>query len=192
MCDEGRYNYKWLDMNRIQEPAARVDGKLNPESWESIISAVASRLKETIAQHGKSSVAVISSAKMSNEDALSIVAYLRTLTSINNEVPKRKLQISFHPTIPTADLKKNVRPAFAEIPVDPGLAGTSGDRVSDSGTVAAVRGAGHRVSATAGEWRGDGVDRHFSGCSAGRLQWRRRAQQLGCRQFERLHFQPRR
>ncbi len=53
-------------------------------------------------------------AKMSKEDALSIVAHLRTLTSINNDVPKRKLQISFHPTVTQVDLEKNVRPAFAD------------------------------------------------------------------------------
>ena len=53
-------------------------------------------------------------AKMSKEDALSIVAYLRTLTSIQNEVPKRKLQISFHPTVPSVDLDGNKRPAFTD------------------------------------------------------------------------------
>lgn len=53
-------------------------------------------------------------AKMSKEDALSIVAHLRTLTSITNEVPKRKLLISFHPSIPPVDLEKNIRPAFAD------------------------------------------------------------------------------
>ena len=53
-------------------------------------------------------------AKMSKEDALSIVAYLRTLSPIQNEVPKRKLQIAFHPILPTADLEKNIRPAFAD------------------------------------------------------------------------------
>src|SRR5260370_32739407 len=53
-------------------------------------------------------------AKMRQEEGISIVGHLRTLTSINNEVPKRKLQISFHPTVNQVDLEKNVRPAFAD------------------------------------------------------------------------------
>ena len=55
--------------------------------------------------------------KMSKDDALSIIAYLRTLTSIQYEVPKRKLQIPIRevvPYLPTTALEQNTKPAYAD------------------------------------------------------------------------------
>jgi len=56
-------------------------------------------------------------SKMNKEDVLSIVAFLRTLSPIANEVPKRKLKISIHdvvPALPRNTLETNVRPEFAD------------------------------------------------------------------------------
>jgi len=55
--------------------------------------------------------------KMGKDDVLSIVAFLRTLTSIANEVPKRQLRIPIQvavPALPGNTLGKNLRPAFAD------------------------------------------------------------------------------
>jgi hypothetical protein len=56
-------------------------------------------------------------SKMNKEDVLSILAFLRTISPITNEVPKRKLQISIHDAVsslPGNTLETNVRPEFAD------------------------------------------------------------------------------
>lgn len=68
MCDEGRYNFDWIDENRIEHPMAKIDGTLNSVAWEGAIRTISDRLKATIQQHGPSSVAVIPSPQMTNEE----------------------------------------------------------------------------------------------------------------------------
>ncbi|MFZ6012906.1 MAG: c-type cytochrome [Bacteroidota bacterium] len=56
-------------------------------------------------------------SKMTQHDALSLVAFLRTLEPIANEVPKRQLSVPIRATItslPEDQLKKNLRPAYAD------------------------------------------------------------------------------
>lgn len=56
-------------------------------------------------------------SRMAKDDALSIVAYLRTLPSIPNEVPPRKLRVSLRsvmPSFPENKLDQNSRPPYAE------------------------------------------------------------------------------
>jgi NADH-quinone oxidoreductase subunit G len=64
MCDEGRYNYKWIDVNRIEEP--RTGGK--SIEWPIVLASVADSLKKTIDMNGPGSVAVIASPQMTNEE----------------------------------------------------------------------------------------------------------------------------
>jgi len=55
--------------------------------------------------------------KMSKDDVLSIIAFLRTLSPIANEVPKHQLRIPIQvavPSLPDNTLEKNVRPAYAD------------------------------------------------------------------------------
>lgn len=64
MCDEGRYNYKWIDVDRIEEP--RTSGKST--EWSAVLNAVAHGLKQTIETSGPGSVGVIASPQMTNEE----------------------------------------------------------------------------------------------------------------------------
>lgn len=64
MCDEGRYNYKWIDVDRIEEP--RTNGKA--ANWSTVLSAVADGLKQTIEKSGPGSVGVVASPQMTNEE----------------------------------------------------------------------------------------------------------------------------
>ena len=68
MCDEGRYNYEWIDLNRIEEPAVRSQDGLKPTPWGDLIPEVAGRIKETVEKHGAGSVAVVASPQMTNEE----------------------------------------------------------------------------------------------------------------------------
>src|SRR5260221_6084934 len=56
-------------------------------------------------------------SKMAKDDMYSIVAFLRTLTPIPNEVPKRKLQIKIQQAVaslPSNTLEQNSKPEFAD------------------------------------------------------------------------------
>jgi mono/diheme cytochrome c family protein len=56
-------------------------------------------------------------SKMARGDLLSIIAFLRTITPIQNEVPKRRLQIKIRqavPSLPSNTLDQNSRPEFAD------------------------------------------------------------------------------
>ncbi len=80
MCDEGRYNYGWIDIARIPGPLQNAAGSETPGGraslpanlvaveWSAVLAHVAERLKATIDTHGKESVAVIVSPQMTNEE----------------------------------------------------------------------------------------------------------------------------
>lgn len=68
MCDEGRYNYKWLDIDRIQTPMTLEPSGLKPVAWNTVLGDVAERIKKTLEQHGPSSIAIVPSPQMSNEE----------------------------------------------------------------------------------------------------------------------------
>ena len=68
MCDEGRYDFKWIDENRIEHPMTRSAEGLAPVSWPGAIAGVAERIRTAIEKHGAHSVAVIPSPRMTNEE----------------------------------------------------------------------------------------------------------------------------
>jgi len=68
MCDEGRYNYKWIDLQRLQHPMVHEEAGLHGAEWDLVLSSVAEELRKTIEQHGPGSVGVIASPQMTNEE----------------------------------------------------------------------------------------------------------------------------
>jgi NADH-quinone oxidoreductase subunit G len=65
MCDYGRLNFKYLEAeNRLLEPQIRLDGKLVPADWPTAITQAALQLK----QFAGSEIAIIASARMTNEE----------------------------------------------------------------------------------------------------------------------------
>lgn len=67
MCDEGRYNYRWIDENRMLAPRIREQEPVDVE-WDDLIQRMSDHLKKTIEEHGASSVAIVASAQMTNEE----------------------------------------------------------------------------------------------------------------------------
>lgn len=63
ICDAGRYGYKFIDENRITQPAARDQESIKEVSWEGILETVASLIREP-----KQSIGVFLSPQMSNEE----------------------------------------------------------------------------------------------------------------------------
>lgn len=68
MCDEGRYNYKWIDENRIEHPLTQTSEGLKEVAWQGTVHSIAERIKSVIERYGPSSVAVIPSPQMTNEE----------------------------------------------------------------------------------------------------------------------------
>ncbi len=67
MCDVGRYDYRWLNENRLTEPLMKDSEGLKPAEWEPVLTSVADALKRTLAEDG-SAAAVIASPQMTNEE----------------------------------------------------------------------------------------------------------------------------
>jgi NADH-quinone oxidoreductase subunit G len=68
MCDEGRYNYKWLDDERLEQPMVQEQTGMKQVEWPTIINLIAENLKRTIEQFGIESIGVIASPQMTNEE----------------------------------------------------------------------------------------------------------------------------
>jgi NADH-quinone oxidoreductase subunit G len=67
MCDVGRYDYRWLNNDRLTEPLIRDSEGLKSAEWEPVLTSVADALKRTLALDG-SAAAVIASPQMTNEE----------------------------------------------------------------------------------------------------------------------------
>jgi NADH-quinone oxidoreductase subunit G len=67
MCDHGRYGYKFIDHDRIAEPCHRMNGKLEPVSWDSAIKSVTGVMK-TMMKQNKNEIAVFITPVMTNEE----------------------------------------------------------------------------------------------------------------------------
>jgi len=68
MCDEGRYSYKWLDVDRLEKPQIHDGQSLSPSDWDTAIARAADLIKKTIESHGAESMAVLASPRMTNEE----------------------------------------------------------------------------------------------------------------------------
>lgn len=68
MCDEGRYNYKWLDTDRLLQPQVHGGQTLQDVEWENAIGKIVNVVRSTIETHGSQSVGVLLSPKMTNEE----------------------------------------------------------------------------------------------------------------------------
>ena len=68
MCDEGRYNYRWLDDDRIEDPMVRDPEGLKKTDWDIAFAHVSGAIKSAIDSHGAESIGVITSPRMTNEE----------------------------------------------------------------------------------------------------------------------------
>ena len=68
MCDVGRYNYRWLDENRIPEPLIKSKEGEKPVDWDTVLTSVADGLKRALFEGGPAAAAIITSPQMTNEE----------------------------------------------------------------------------------------------------------------------------
>lgn len=85
LCVKGRYSYEYNDAkDRVTEPMIRVDGEWQTVSWDEAISFTAGKMKQLVAEHGKESIAVLGSARATNEENYVAQKFTRVVLGTNN------------------------------------------------------------------------------------------------------------
>ena len=85
MCVKGRYAFDFVDAeDRVTEPMIREDGEWKFVSWEEAINFTAEKLKKIVAENGKESVAVLGSARATNEENYLAQKFTRVVLETNN------------------------------------------------------------------------------------------------------------
>jgi len=86
MCDAGRLNYKWIGredrLTKVQSPESKAQGQSG--SWSSALTEIAELLKKT----PTGSVAIITSARQTNEELWLISKLKAKLGSISDSIPR--------------------------------------------------------------------------------------------------------
>ncbi|HXT38835.1 MAG TPA: molybdopterin-dependent oxidoreductase [Candidatus Angelobacter sp.] len=85
MCDAGRLNYKWAGRpDRLTQVLSRKSGVLSPTTWTSALNEVADKLKNAPA----GSVAIVASARQTNEELWLLSKLKSKLGAISDSVPR--------------------------------------------------------------------------------------------------------
>ena len=87
LCVKGRFGLDFVyAKDRLQHPLARTTRQqpLAPTSWETALDTVAKRLEEIRDQHGPDSIAVLTSAKCTNEENYLLQKLARSVIGTNN------------------------------------------------------------------------------------------------------------
>lgn len=85
LCVKGRYAYDFVDANdRVTEPMIREDDGWKVVSWEEAISYAAHKLKEIDSEFGRDSIAVLGSARATNEENYLAQKFTRVVLGTNN------------------------------------------------------------------------------------------------------------
>jgi NADH-quinone oxidoreductase subunit G len=87
MCDYGRLNYTWIGRKdrllKVQSPKPKVQSQ--PERWAAALGEISKKLKQAPA----GSVAVIASARQTNEELYLLATLAKKLGALTDSVPRR-------------------------------------------------------------------------------------------------------
>lgn len=85
MCVKGRFGHDFLwHPDRLTEPLIRRNGHLEPATWEEALDLVASRLSKIKAESGPDAIAMLCSAKCSNEENYLLQKLARQVVGTHN------------------------------------------------------------------------------------------------------------
>ena len=85
LCVKGRYAFDFVHAeDRVTAPMIRADGAWRKVSWDEAISFTAGRLRKLIEQHGADSVALLGSARATNEENYVAQKFTRLALGTNN------------------------------------------------------------------------------------------------------------
>ena len=86
MCDYGRLNYKWIGREdrllKVLSPKSKVLSQ--PEGWAAVLGAISEKLKQAVT----GSVAVIGSARQTNEELYLLAKLAKKLGALTDSVPR--------------------------------------------------------------------------------------------------------
>ncbi|MBC7261967.1 MAG: molybdopterin-dependent oxidoreductase, partial [Chloroflexi bacterium] len=84
-CVKGRFGYSFVNHpDRLTTPLIKQDGKFIQASWDEALDFVADRLAEIKQRHGGDAIAVLSSAKCTNEENYLLQKFTRAVLGTNN------------------------------------------------------------------------------------------------------------
>ena len=85
LCVKGRFGYDFVnDPGRLKTPLIRENGELREASWDEAIDLVATRLDQIKKESGPDAIAVLSSARNTNEDNYVAQKFTRAVIGTNN------------------------------------------------------------------------------------------------------------
>ncbi len=87
LCVKGRFGYDYIHApDRLTQPLIRNDkvSGFTPASWENVLDTVATRLWETRDKYGPDSIAILTSAKCTNEENYLLQKFARAVIGTNN------------------------------------------------------------------------------------------------------------
>ncbi len=87
LCVKGRFGYDFVHApDRLNQPMMR-DGRseaLRPTDWESALTRISTRLTEIREESGPDSIAILASAKCTNEENYLLQKFARAVIGTNN------------------------------------------------------------------------------------------------------------
>lgn len=85
LCSKGRFGYGFVNSpDRLATPMIRIDGELQPASWDEALNHAAWRLLDIKKSHGADSIAGLASAKCTNEENYLFQKFMRAVIGTNN------------------------------------------------------------------------------------------------------------
>jgi len=85
LCVKGRYAFDFVDAaDRVTVPMIRENGDWRPVSWDEAIALTANRLQQTLVAHGPDSIAILGSARATNEENYLTQKFARVVIGTNN------------------------------------------------------------------------------------------------------------
>jgi predicted molibdopterin-dependent oxidoreductase YjgC len=87
LCVKGRFGYDFVHApDRLTKPLMRSSRKdtFRQASWDEALSTVATRLRQIRDQHGPDSIAILTSAKCTNEENYLLQKFARAVIGTNN------------------------------------------------------------------------------------------------------------
>jgi predicted molibdopterin-dependent oxidoreductase YjgC len=85
LCIKGWNIHEFIGSDqRLQTPLMRKNGEFAPVSWDQAMDAAATGLKKVVEKYGPDAVAVLASAKVTNEENYLIQKFTRAAIGTNN------------------------------------------------------------------------------------------------------------
>lgn len=91
MCDEGRYNYHFIDENRVQTPQYLND----LTDWDSAVAVIAKQIRSLRDAGRQDRIGVIASAQLTNEDLYAVKRLFQQTLNVTNIAFKAPGQTGF-------------------------------------------------------------------------------------------------